>query len=75
MMELRDDQRARILKTFLQMDPNALTETGTLPPDWTQFRYAGTVTLQGLLDLAFIVTDILYAERLYEEPTLEHDAC
>jgi hypothetical protein len=75
MHELRNDHRAQILKTFLDMDPNALTEAGTLPPDWTQFRYAGTVTLEGLLDLAFIITCLLYAERTYKEPMPEDNEC
>jgi hypothetical protein len=72
-MNLTPSQRARILKTFLAMDPLAMTDTGFLGPDWDSFMYEGRVTLRGLLDVAEIITCSLYAEACYDEGAPEEE--
>ena len=53
------------------MDPEALTDTGSLPPNWDAFRYDGLVTLDGLIDLAFIITCVLYGPFMQIEADID----
>jgi hypothetical protein len=73
MADLTPDQRARLLRTFLAMDPDALTDTGFLPPDWERFTYEGRVTLDGLIEVAFVLTCLLYGPYMRIEAETESD--
>ena len=57
-MALTPEQRARIFDAFLAMDPQAITDTGFLEPDWDAFMYEGRVTLEGLIALTDLITTI-----------------
>ena len=74
MPELTPDQRSRILRTFLAMDPYAAHSTPD-PATWETFSYHGRITLDGLLNVAFIVTCLLYGPHMQSDEDADTDAC